>query len=509
MMPSDTNSSLFNRSLAWHIVILVVLFVVAIGIRVYDLTDAPLDFHPTRQVFTAIVARGMYYENLDTVPDWQRERAVGQWQAEQTEFPSIDGLAVLTYRLIGQEDLFYPRLYSVLFWVLGGLAVYFLGRELVSPDGAVIALAFYLFAPYAVVSSRSFQPDPMMMGFILFAWWAMWRWFRTGKWGWAIAAGLLGGLAILFKSLAAFSLLGGLAGVFFARDLRKSLRSIQFWVMGLLTAVPILIWMYYGFFVEGSMSDQFSLRFFPNLWFDPIFYLGAEAKIERVVGLLPLVLGLLGPLYLAGKEKRVWMAGLWGGYVLFGVVFAYYFMTHDYYHLSLVPIVALGLAPVGDLLLRRLVEMGPGRLARFFTILVLLAGFSINLWNLRQTFHRVDYRPQVQFWAQLGEAVDYDSRGVSLTQDYGYPLFYWGWIIPSYWPHEGDIALREMAGMSMPEFFARFNEMTADRSYFLVTDLDEFENQPQLQELLYTTYPVLEEGEGYVIFDLRHPLSQP
>ena len=99
-----TTGSLFGRSRLWHILLLVVLFAAAIGIRIYDLTDAPLDFHPTRQVFTAIVARGMYYENLESAPAWQRERAVAMWRAEETEPPTIDGLAVLTYRLIGRED---------------------------------------------------------------------------------------------------------------------------------------------------------------------------------------------------------------------------------------------------------------------------------------------------------------------------------------------------------------------------------------------------------------------
>lgn len=508
-MSAKTSFPLFARSRVARLIVLVILFAAAIGIRLYDLTDAPLDFHPTRQVFTAIVARGMYYEHLDSAPSWQRERAVAMWKSEETEPPSIDALAVLTYRLIGREDLFYPRLYSALFWVFGGLAVYLLARDLVSAEGGLVALAFYLFAPYGVIASRAFQPDPLMICLILFSWWAMHRWYQNGRWGWAIAAGLLGGLAMLVKSLAAFSLLGGLVGVFFARPLRQAIRQVKFWVMGLLMAVPILIWMYYGFFVRGTMGTQFSLRFFPNLLIQPVTYLVTEANVERVVGLLPLILGLLGFFLLAEKEKRVFLAGLWGGYLLFGLVFIYYFMTHDYYHISLVPIVALSLAPLGDLAARRLLDLNPGRLARAFIYFFLTAGLLLNLWNLRQTFHRVDYRPQAQFWAQIGQRLDYDSRGVALVQDYGYPLAYWGWINPAYWPQTGDTALREMAGLSAPEFAAQVEEFVAGRHYFLVTDLDEFEAQPQLKGYLYAHYPVLDQGQGYIIFDLQHPLSQP
>ena len=53
-----------NKShwLWWAIIILAV--VLGITVRFYDLTDAPLDFHPTRQLHSALIARGMYYENL-------------------------------------------------------------------------------------------------------------------------------------------------------------------------------------------------------------------------------------------------------------------------------------------------------------------------------------------------------------------------------------------------------------------------------------------------------------
>ena len=40
---------------------LLVLFVAALTIRLYDLTDPPLDFHPTRQLLSAIKARAIYY----------------------------------------------------------------------------------------------------------------------------------------------------------------------------------------------------------------------------------------------------------------------------------------------------------------------------------------------------------------------------------------------------------------------------------------------------------------
>ncbi|MGW8250224.1 MAG: hypothetical protein ACWGO1_06250 [Anaerolineales bacterium] len=46
--------------------LLVALLAGALALRFYDLTDQPIDFHPTRQLRGAIIARGMYYDMLPT-----------------------------------------------------------------------------------------------------------------------------------------------------------------------------------------------------------------------------------------------------------------------------------------------------------------------------------------------------------------------------------------------------------------------------------------------------------
>jgi len=68
---------------------LFLLFGVALAIRIYDIMDLPLDFHPTRQLFSAVKARGMYYETLPDVPEWQREFAIQQWKTKVTIEPEI------------------------------------------------------------------------------------------------------------------------------------------------------------------------------------------------------------------------------------------------------------------------------------------------------------------------------------------------------------------------------------------------------------------------------------
>jgi len=52
-----------------------------------------------------------------------------------------------------------------------------------------------------------------------------------------------------------------------------------------------------------------------------------------------------------------------------------------------------------------------------------------------------------------------------------------------------------------------FNQYSSKMRYFLVTDFDEFNRQPELKQRLTTFYPVSFQGDGYLIFDLKNPMQ--
>ena len=122
------------------------------------------------------------------------------------EPPVMERLAALTYQVAGQENLVIPRLYSILFWTLGGLGLLFLTKELTNINGSIVALVMYFFTPYTVYASRSFQPDPLMVSLTIFAILGLVKWELTQKWKWAILAGTFAGLAIFIKTIVIFPL---------------------------------------------------------------------------------------------------------------------------------------------------------------------------------------------------------------------------------------------------------------------------------------------------------------
>jgi len=105
------------------------------------------------------------------------------------------------------------------------------------------------------------------------------------------------------------------------------------------------------------MESQFAGRFFPELLKDPTHYVRWGGEIMSIVGFSGLILGLLGIFVFRQPSQRAFVLGLWGGYILYGLFFPYHFLTHNYYHLPLIPIVALCIAPLAANILGRIVSL--------------------------------------------------------------------------------------------------------------------------------------------------------
>ncbi len=175
-----------------YLILIVFLFVAGLAIRLFDLQDAPLDFHPTRQLHSALMARGMYYSispNLER-PTWQQNTAIRQWKLEGlVEPPLLEWLVAITYKLVGGEYLWIARLYAIFFWILAALGVWWLTKIIAGEIGSIITLSIFLFYPYGIYASRSFQPETVLMASLVFTLWSAIKWEENRSWQRAIHVG--------------------------------------------------------------------------------------------------------------------------------------------------------------------------------------------------------------------------------------------------------------------------------------------------------------------------------
>jgi len=300
-----------------------------------------------------------------------------------------------------------------------------------------------------------------------------------------------------------FPLLGAAVGLVLSRgSLKRILVDKQNWAVAAITAIPTVIYFFYGLIIVGTLGGQFALRFFPALLKDPSFYGRWLFTAAGISGFAAMFISLTGILLFRMNAPRFLVVGAWLGYIVFGFAFPYHFITHEYYHLPLIPIVAIGLIPVADLLVRQ-VALQKGWLWRAMFAGLLLLGVAMKMWEARNYMVSNGYRHEVAYWQELGQRIGYDKKIVELSGDYGYRLAYFGWVSGSHWLTNSDEALRVLAGQTPPDFATTFAEQVAGKDLFVVTSPPEWENQPELREYLTAHYPLIDQGDGYWIFDLR------
>ena len=502
-------------------VTLILLFGLALSIRLYDLTDLPLDFHPTRQLLSAIKARALYYRtHPEGISARQVEAGIALAKLKAGVEPVVfERLVAYTYRFTG-EQVWVARIYSSLFWLIGGVFLFLLVRDLVSFDGAVFSTAYYLFFPYVVIASRSFQPDPLMVMLLLAFWWMFARWIsftqnpsprfvsanaplsargRGVGLMEALLAGLIGGFAIFIKFSAAFFVIGAALGLALTHfKVRELLKNGQVWAMALLGATPSLLYLYQGI-KYGSLGGQFAGRFFPALLLNPLNYVQWLTEVNLAAGGLFIMLALLSFLLVKDQSLKGLMIGLWSAYILYGLFFNYHTATHDYYHLPFISIVALSLGPLAGWAAAQWTETTSGY-GRGVVYVILLYGLFSVIWEVRNQLKAVDYRPEAQMWAEIGETLNHAPTAMGLIPDYGSRLEYYGFTSAGVWPTLDDLNYSELR--SGDPFVVRFRKLVRNKIYFLVTDFEELKRQPKLSAHL-VTYPVYAQGEGYIIYQLR------
>ncbi|MBK8419710.1 glycosyltransferase family 39 protein [Candidatus Villigracilis saccharophilus] len=483
------------RPANWFILFIILL---ALGglLRLLDITDPPLDFHSSRQLRNSLVARDIYYSILPSATTEQRELAssfansVGRYEP-----PVIESIVAVTYLFTGGENIASARVWETLFWLLAGIALFDLMRRAISPWAALIGLSFYFILPFSVQASRSFQPDPLMTSAFVVGIYFLYRWSEEQSWKWTILAGVFLGFAVFVKIVIVFFVgAAAIAMVLFTLK-RDFWKSKQVWSMALIMILPALL--FYVLLNQGRSTEYFLSWTVAliGLITSTDFYTKWLAFLGQLFGLTMIFLSIAG-IFLAIPRLRCLLVSLWVGYVLYGLTLPFQMYTHSYYHIQLIPIVALGLAAALNPLIESAAGQGAVGRAGFIAVIVAVIGFQS--WVSRSILAAESFRHEPAFWQQVGGAIPADAKVIGLTQDYGFRLMYYGWRKVILWPYSTELA--EVRNGNV-DFSDRFDELTAGRDYFLVTAFGQLDKQPALKKLL-DAYPVAVEGDGYVLYDL-------
>jgi hypothetical protein len=490
---------------SWLLIGLISIFLLATAVRLIDLTDPPLDYFPQRQLRAAIIARGIYYQLLPSADPALRAQATYLANTMDPREPSVfEGLVALTYLAIGAEHLWVARVYAILFWLLGGVALFLLARRITSSLAAIASLIFYFFLPWSVIFSRIFQPDLIMVTLTLWTAYALYRWSETPTWKWTILTGLLAGLATYIKLPAIFPIgLMFIGIILVSMGFKHAITSLKVWSMLLLFLLPPAI--YYLFIIPGSSLEWLSFTLsLVDKWVQPSFYIQWIIFAGGLVDLGIAFVSFIG-VWLLPKKPRLIALSLWLGYILYGLAFPYHITTHEYYSIPLIPAIAFSLAPLAQAIFNRLKNQDV--LAKWVVAAVLLFSLVYSGWISRSILLAKNYRLEAVSWQKMGQALPKQGDLIGITHEDGYRIAYYGWRHVTPWPYSAEDEQELGSVDPMDQFVTLFKKATGGQDYFIVTMFSQFDSRSLLKAYLYDTFPIYAEGDGYLIFNLDQPMA--
>ena len=510
----ETDKRSFLRKPNSRLLPLGILLVAGFCIRLYGIGEPPMDVSGMRQYHSALLARGFYEwlltGNLKTMPP-----------DGIIEPPVLDFLASLAYAITGGEHLWISRLLSATFWMVGGVFLYLIARKLVSSNAAFFSVGFYLFVPAAVLLSRAFMPDPLMIMMLIISVFTILRYHERATTGRLVVAAAASSVALFVKpGICLFQIFGAFVALMvYRKGSIRALFSLHLLVFAVLTLIPMGL--YYAWFLQETAN-----RIEPEQWVTLNFWRGWLWQIGYMVGYVAFVGALLGVLLSRPGSPRALTAGLWGGYFLFGLVFARHVHTHDYYSLQLIPVVALSLGSLWDSLARIRWGETSGRFLRVIIIGVLLLAVALSVVEHKETVLLIarqghgaafpgkyvsngtiaDYERRAEIYREAGEIVNHSPKTIVFAPDYGYSLAYHGRL------DHGQFRYLSPESKTVRQDFAALYEENSLRYAIVIKRFAYYPRQVDwggrgkghkgLRALLTRKFGVIAEDHSYIVFDV-------
>jgi hypothetical protein len=483
--------------------IVAILILLALSLRVSNLDNSR---HLGEvQYRAALIARSIYFNLVDTVPEWRRQANAHSLQNLPFKEPPITELfTAIAYTLVGQEDIRIPRLLTSIFWIVGGFYLYKIIKDWVSFEGATVALGYYLFIPLGIVVSTSFQPDALMVMMFIISLYTILRYHDNPSWNNLLIAAILSGFAIFVKPFVLFTLSGAFLGLAIYHKNRIEQHSYKkLLVFFLISFIPIIFYYGYSILITRQLMGQAEVSFLPQLLLTRDYWKDWTLTAISAVKLTPLLAAVVGLPMIRNKEFRAMVIGLGLGYFLYCMVFTYHIRYAGYYHTQLIPIAALAFASIFSIFTRDIRQFNN---RWYWSLFYIAAVFLLFLINFRETntllnsYHFIERKEVAE---EIGEIVNHSQNTVYIASYYGRPLEYYAELTGTYWPRsisDIDLTLGSNKEVSVKD---RFENLGFAPEYFIITDFLEYNRHHlDLKAYLSQNFEIKANSEDYLIYQL-------
>ncbi|MDD3679539.1 MAG: glycosyltransferase family 39 protein [Candidatus Shapirobacteria bacterium] len=360
-----------------QVIILTIIFFLGLALRCYKIDNPIADWHSWRQADTASVSRNFIKEGFTPFyPKSDSFHALNSYGDKNinryffAEFPLYNIIAHPFYLIFGVNEI-YLRLISAVFSSLSAIVLFFLVKKYSSLLVAFLSAFFLNIIPFNIYYGRVTMPDPLHVFWSILALFLVTVWLEKKTFLWLFLAGTTLSLTILTKP---YGLVLGLpTATLILLNWRKELTKR--WPAILLTAVlalgPYLAWRWHinrypeGQFGTDWLFNSTNIRF-TGAFFRWIIFERLNKLILGGGGFVLFFLGLICP-----KNKKEWLCYFsWlAALTIFIVVIATGNVTHDYYQLPLIPILAIFSAKGAEFIF----HLGQGKIRKIFNGLIILS----------------------------------------------------------------------------------------------------------------------------------------
>ncbi len=507
----------------WLSLFVIFCLAIAFFLRLYKI-DTPLaDWHSFRQADTASVTREYVKNGVDFLrPHYQDLSNIqsGHDNLEgyrMVEFPLVNGVLAAILRAQPEWDIvIVSRLASVMATVFAISLLGWLVWRIESPHIGAITVLVWSILPYAIYYGRTILPEPFLLFFILASLTSWYLWLRDAKVSdiWLVITGVLAALALLVKPTAVFFVPAflGMLGQYPHRIVIANKKGVhikwvpilkfvivaglammpvvwwRMWIQNFPTGIPVSDWLLNGngirlkpawwrwLFADRIGRLMFGYWGAPFLLFGLVFSFPQIGKNRRWNSVLQILNSLVSTVF-SWVTKSGTLFGLSLGILMYLVVFASGNVQHDYYQILLLPLLAWLWAKGAVSLIGSFTDNFHKSLMAGSVLLIGLFSVFFSWYFVKDWYH-------INNWAivRAGEAVNRLTPQDAL-------------VIA---PYMGDTAfLFQTNRRGWPIGFEIDKKRQMGAQFYVSTSKDD--EVGELRE----RYPVVDETDEYILFDLR------
>jgi hypothetical protein len=229
------------------------------------------------------------------------------------------------------------------------------------------------------------------------------------------------------------------------------------------------------------------------------FWLGWFQLGTNVVGVAFLLAAIIGFFLIVNRAARSLMIGLAISYLIFGVAFTYHIHTHPYYHIQLLPPIAICAAACLSEIVSVL-RKSSGKLWPVPILLSVLVGLYFAYRTERDSLYQVRMEDPKIAW-EIGEIIGHNPHTVFVSRYYGLPLEYYGEFGGAPSPVRIEDPFYREPGAQEQSVQQRIDGLGFMPDYFVITYFDLYHRKhPDLQAYLESNCSPIAESTAYLVY---------